>query len=290
MNPTAPHPSAGRPAASQASVEDLPSHARKLRVQTVIISDVHLGMRECKVREVNHFLRHVRCSKLILNGDIIDGWQLHRSGQWTKAHTRFIRIVLKKLEKKDTEIVYVRGNHDDILGKFLPMSFEGLAVVEDHVHEGPKGRYLVLHGDVFDSITSKFVFLAHLGDWGYNVLLKINRAYNLWRSWRGKEYWSLSRAIKARVKSAVNHVSKFEGHLARLAAERGCIGVICGHIHTPADKMLGNIHYLNSGDWVESLSALVEHWDGRFELIHFTDFVKTHPMPEEEPEPAADSV
>jgi UDP-2,3-diacylglucosamine pyrophosphatase LpxH len=259
-------------------------------VHTVILSDVHLGMRECKIREVNHFLRHVRCGKLILNGDIIDGWQLHRSGQWTKAHTRFIRIVLKKLEKKDTEIIYVRGNHDDILGKFLPLSFEGLAVVEDHVHEGPRGRYLVLHGDVFDTITSKFVFLAHLGDWGYNVLLKLNRAYNAWRAWRGREYWSLSRAIKARVKSAVNHVSKFEHHVARLAHERGCVGVICGHIHTPADKMIGDVHYLNSGDWVESLTAIVEHWDGRFELIDFAEFARAHPLPDDEPEITADMV
>jgi UDP-2,3-diacylglucosamine pyrophosphatase LpxH len=259
-------------------------------VQTVILSDVHLGMHECKILEVNHFLRHVRCRKLILNGDIIDGWHLHRSGQWTKSHTRFIRIVLKMLEKRDTEIVYIRGNHDDILGKFLPLSFEGLTVVEDHVHEGPKGRYLVLHGDIFDSITRNFVFLAHLGDWGYNVLLKINRAYNAWRAWRGREYWSLSRAIKARVKSAVNHVSKFEDHLARLARERGCVGVICGHIHTPADKMLGEIHYLNSGDWVESLSAIVEHWDGRFELVSFQDFQRSFPLPEQEPEITAETV
>jgi UDP-2,3-diacylglucosamine pyrophosphatase LpxH len=288
MNSTYKGPASAVSEIPQATVESHALRNRKLRVQTVIISDVHLGMKECKVREVNHFLRHVRCSKLILNGDIIDGWQLHRSGQWTKAHTRFIRIVLKKLEKKDTEIVYVRGNHDDILGKFLPMSFEGLAVVEDYVHEGPRGRYLVLHGDVFDTITSRFVFLAHLGDWGYNVLLKVNRAYNLWRAWRGKGYWSLSRAIKARVKTAVSHVSKFESHLARLAAERGCVGVICGHIHTPADKMLGNIHYLNSGDWVESLTAIVEHWDGRFELISFPDFAREYPMPEGEPEVAAD--
>jgi UDP-2,3-diacylglucosamine pyrophosphatase LpxH len=290
MNSTAKEPAAAEPESPQAPVENQAPPNRKLRARTVIISDVHLGMRESKAREVNHFLRHVRCNKLILNGDIIDGWQLHRNGQWTKAHTRFIRIVLKKLEKKDTEIVYVRGNHDDILGKFLPMSFEGLEVVEEYVHEGPKGRYLVLHGDVFDTITSRFVFLAHLGDWGYNVLLKLNRAYNLWRAWRGQEYWSLSRAIKARVKSAVNHVSKFEFHLAQLASERNCVGVICGHIHTPADKMIGDIHYLNSGDWVESLSAVVEHWDGRFELIDFSEFKKLYPMPDEEPEIAADSV
>jgi UDP-2,3-diacylglucosamine pyrophosphatase LpxH len=253
-----------------------------LRVRTVIISDVHLGTVDCKIDEVNHFLRKVRCEKLILNGDIIDGWQLRRTGNWTKAHTRFVRIVLKKLEKRDTEIIYLRGNHDDVLAAFMPLEFEQLSVVEDYVHEGPNGRYLVLHGDVFDTVTKNFVFLAHLGDWGYRALLKINRIYNAWRAWRGLEYWSLSKAIKARVKKAVNHVSNFEFHIAQLAKERGCVGVMCGHIHTPADKMLGDVHYLNSGDWVESLTAVVEHYDGRYEMINFLDFVRDHPMTEDQ--------
>ena len=258
---------------------------KKLRVRTVIISDVHLGTPGCKADEVNHFLRHVRCDKLILNGDIIDGWQLRRRGQWTKAHTRFVRIVLKMLEKRDTQVVYVRGNHDDVLARFLPLGFEGLTVVEDHVHEGARGSYLVLHGDVFDTITRNFVFLSHLGDWGYGLLLRINRIYNAWRAWRGLEYWSLSQAIKARVKGAVSHVSNFEDHIARLARDRGCVGVMCGHIHTPADKMLGGVHYLNSGDWVESLTAVVEHWDGRYELVDFVSFARAFPVEAEE-EPA----
>jgi UDP-2,3-diacylglucosamine pyrophosphatase LpxH len=253
-----------------------------LRVRTVIISDVHLGTPDCKIAEVNHFLRHVRCEKLILNGDIIDGWQLRRSGQWTKAHTRFVRVILKMLEKRNTQVVYLRGNHDDVLAAFLPLEFEGLQVVEEHVHDGPQGRYLVLHGDVFDTVTRNFVWLAHLGDWGYSFLLRLNRAYNAWRVWRGKEYWSLSRAIKARVKSAVNHVSDFEHHIVELARQRGCTGVICGHIHTPADKHRGDVHYLNSGDWVESLTAIVEHFDGRMEIVAYADFVREHPVPGEE--------
>jgi UDP-2,3-diacylglucosamine pyrophosphatase LpxH len=254
----------------------------KLDVRTVILSDVHLGTADSKAREVNHFLRETRCAKLILNGDIIDGWQLRRRGHWTKAHTRFVRIVLKKLEKRGTEVVYLRGNHDDILATFLPLDFEGLRIVEDHIHETPRGRYLVLHGDVFDTITKNFVWLAHLGDWGYQFLLKLNRAYNAWRAWRGREYWSLSKAIKARVKQAVSHVGDFEAHIAQLARERGCTGVMCGHIHTAADKMIGDIHYLNSGDWVESLTAIVEHWDGRLELIEFTQFLRQHPMDAED--------
>ena len=255
---------------------------RNLQVRTVIISDVHLGTPDCKIEEVNHFLRRVRCEKLILNGDIIDGWQLKRSGQWTNDHTRFVRIVLKKLEKRDTEVIYLRGNHDDVLASFMPLEFGNLSVVEDHVHETPGRNYLVLHGDVFDTVTKNFVFLAHLGDWGYRALLKLNRVYNAWRSWRGKEYWSLSKAIKARVKAAVNHVSNFEDHIAQLAEQRGCTGVMCGHIHTPADKMLGDVHYLNSGDWVESLTAIIEHYDGRMEVVDFDEFVKAFPMPQKQ--------
>lgn len=252
---------------------------KPLRVKTVIISDVHLGTFDCKVAEVNHFLKYTRCDKLILNGDIIDGWRLKKTGHWPKSHTRFLRIVLKKLEKKNTEVIYLRGNHDDVLAKFLPIAFENLKIVEDYVHETPSGNYLVLHGDVFDTITKNFAFLAYVGDWGYRALMRINRLYNGWRAWRGQDYYSLSKAIKARVKQAVNHISSFEDHIARLARSRDCRGVICGHIHTPADKQLGEIHYLNSGDWVESLTGIVEHYDGRFELIAFQDFVKTYPLP-----------
>jgi UDP-2,3-diacylglucosamine pyrophosphatase LpxH len=253
---------------------------KRLHVRTVFLSDIHLGTTDSKVDEVDHFLRHVRCEKLVLNGDIIDGWQLTRSGRWTKSHTRFIRLVLKMIEKRDTQIIYLRGNHDDILSSFLPLEFENLSLVEDHIHVTPDGsKYLVLHGDIFDSITKNFVWLAHLGDWGYRALLGLNRFYNAWRKWRGKEYWSLSKAIKARVKSAVSHISKFEDHIAELAEKRGCSGVICGHIHTPADKQLGRIHYLNSGDWVESLTAIVEHMDGRFELIDYVSFLREFPLP-----------
>jgi UDP-2,3-diacylglucosamine pyrophosphatase LpxH len=233
---------------------------------------------------VNHFLKHVRCEKLILNGDIIDGWQLRRSGSWTKAHSRFVRIVLKMLEKRDTRIVYLRGNHDDILARFLPLEFENLQIVEQHIHEGVDRRYLVLHGDVLDAVTMKMVWLSHLGDFGYQLLMRLNRFYNRYRAWRGREYYSISKAIKARVKEAVNFVSKFEDQISALARQHGCTGVMCGHIHTAADKLIGNIHYLNSGDWVESLTALVEHHDGRFELIEFSHFAQMYPLPEAENE------
>ncbi len=249
-----------------------------LHVRSVIVSDIHLGTPHSKVDEVTHFLKHVRCERLILNGDIIDGWRLRRDGVWTKAHTRFIRRVLTMIQKRDTAVVYLRGNHDDFVGRLLPMAFEHLSLVEDYILETKQGRYLVLHGDVFDGVVKNMVFLAHLGDAGYALLLRLNRFYNWFRALRGKEYFSLSQAIKARVKQAVSFISNFEEQIASLARDRGCRGVICGHIHTPADKMIGDIHYLNSGDWVESLTAILEHHDGRFELITFKQFTAQFPF------------
>jgi len=253
-----------------------------LHVRTVILSDIHLGTPHSKAAEVTHFLKRVRCDRLILNGDIIDGWRLRRDGRWTKDHTRFVRRVLTMIQKRDTEVVYLRGNHDDFIGRLMPMQFEHLVLVEDHILDTARGRYLVLHGDVFDGVIKNMVFLAHLGDLGYSLLLRLNRGYNWFRRLRGKEYFSLSQAIKARVKQAVSFVGKFEDQVAALARERGCVGVICGHIHTPADKMIGGIHYLNSGDWVESLTAIVEHHDGRFELVTYKEFAARFA-----PEPAA---
>ena len=249
-----------------------------LKVRSVILSDLHLGTPHSKADEANHFLKHLRCERLILNGDIIDGWRLRRDGRWTKSHTRFIRRILTLVQKKDTDVIYLRGNHDDFIGRLVPMQFERISLVEDYVLTTPRGRYLVLHGDVFDGVVKNMVILAHLGDIGYSLLLRINRFYNWFRRLRGKEYFSLSQAIKARVKQAVSFVGKFEDQLSALAKERGCQGVICGHIHTPADKMIGEIHYLNSGDWVESLTAILEHLDGRLELVDFKQFCVQFPM------------
>lgn len=248
-----------------------------LHLRTVILSDVHLGTPHSKVEEVTHFLKHVRCDRLILNGDIIDGWRLRRGAKWTRTHTKFIRRVLTMLQKQGTEVTYLRGNHDDFLARLLPLTFDNLRLEEDCVLETARGRYLVLHGDVFDGVVKNMVFLAHLGDIGYAMLLRLNRAYNWWRQMRGKEYFSLSKAIKARVKQAVSFVGKFEDQVAGLAKSRGFAGVICGHIHTPADKMIGDVHYLNSGDWVESMTGIVEHHDGRMEVVRYEDFVAQFP-------------
>jgi UDP-2,3-diacylglucosamine pyrophosphatase LpxH len=245
-----------------------------LSFKTIFLSDVHLGTEDCKIDEVNHFLKHTHCEKLVLNGDIIDGWSLARRGGWNEKHTRFVRLVLKKIEKQDTDVIYLRGNHDDVLTRFLPLFFGKLRIVNEHIHESQSGNYLVVHGDGFDAVTMNHKWLAVLGDIGYQSLLRLNRVYNKYRAWRGKEYFSLSKAIKSRVKSAVSFVGKYEDQLQSFADKRNCSGIICGHIHTPDDKMVGEIHYLNSGDWVESLSALVEYDDGRFEVFGYPEFCR----------------
>ena len=243
-----------------------------LTFKTIILSDVHLGTLDCKIDEVNHFMKHTHCERLILNGDIIDGWSLARKGGWTKKHTRFVRLILKKIEKYGTEVIYVRGNHDDVLSRFLPLYFGKLRIVEEYIYESRDRKYLVVHGDGFDAVTVNHKWLAVLGDIGYQTLLKINRLYNHYRAWRGKEYFSLSKVIKAKVKSAVSFVGKYEDQLQNFAQRRDCQGIICGHIHTPDDKMIEGIHYLNSGDWVESLTAIVEHEDEQIEIVDYKQF------------------
>ena len=251
--------------------------AKKLKCKTLILSDVHLGTRDCKITEINHFISNIKCDKLILNGDIIDGWSLSRKGGWTKEHTYFIRRVLKLAEKKDTEVIYLAGNHDDMIRNFLPVFFDKFSIQAQHVHTTPKGNYLCLHGGVFDAVTTHSKFIAVIGDIGYKNLLSLNRIYAKYRQWRGKKYFSLSKAIKSKVKRAVNQLSKFESHLKKIAEQHNCVGVICGHIHTPENKKIDTTHYLNSGDWVESLSAIVEDFDGNFEIIEYSDFSKIHP-------------
>jgi len=248
---------------------------KELKFRTIVMSDVHLGAPDCQIDKANYFLKHTQCERLILNGDIIDGWSLRRSGGWLRSHTRFVRLILKKIEKRGTEVIYIRGNHDDVLSKVLPLSFDNLKIVEDFVHEAADGkRYLCLHGDAFDAVTQNSKFVAILGDIGYQGLLRLNRYYNRYRTWRGKEPYSLSKVIKARVKSAVSYISRFEESVVKYARKRDCDGFICGHIHTAADRMIDGMRYLNSGDWVESCTAIVEREDGRMEVLDFDSFAK----------------
>lgn len=264
-----------RVAATGRAIDPIRVKRRKLSCRTLFLSDIHLGMADSKALEVVHFLKHIECSKLVLNGDIIDGWALRRGGRWRGRHSRVIRKILKMMEKDHTEVIYLRGNHDDILERFLPLAFGRLKVAKEHIHVAADGkRYLVVHGDGFDSVSTKHRWLASIGAVGYDTLLKVNRVYNRWRAWRGKDYYSLSKKVKAKVKSAVSFIDKYEELLQDLARHKRCEGIICGHIHTPEDKLVGGIHYLNSGDWVESLTAIIEHHDGRMELVKYADFFR----------------
>ncbi|MGJ8676589.1 MAG: glycosyltransferase [Akkermansiaceae bacterium] len=248
---------------------------KTLDVRTLILSDIHLGTDDSKAREVIEVLKHIRCERIILNGDIIDGWALKRGKKWRNIHTRVIRILLKKMEKEEVEIVYLRGNHDDFMERFLPIKLDRLDCVKEYIHVSAKGdKYLVVHGDGFDSVSTGHKWIAMVGAVGYDFLLSVNRVYNKYRSLRGKDYYSVSKAIKGRVKSAVNFVSSYEEKLIELAVSRGCTGIICGHIHTPADEVKDGVHYLNSGDWVETMSCIVEDKEGNFSVLYYEDIIQ----------------
>lgn len=235
---------------------------------TIVISDVHLGTAHSKVSELTDFLSTVNCNTLILNGDIIDGWHLQKStkSNWTKEHTNLFKVIMKMVEKHNTKIVYIRGNHDDFIDNIAPFSFANLSITKEYMHQSLNKRYYIVHGDVFDNITSNMRWLAKIGDMGYSFLLWLNKIYNRRRAAQGLPYFSLSQSIKHKVKSAVSYISNYENELVALAKSRYADGIICGHIHQPANKMIDNIHYLNSGDWVETMSALLENENGEWEL------------------------
>ncbi len=238
--------------------------------KTVIISDVHLGSEGSKAKEVTLFLKSISCQTLIMNGDIIDGWQLKKGSLWKKKHTAFFRTILKMIENQHTKVIYLRGNHDDFLDQIIPFSLgKSFTIQRDYILKSGKKSFLITHGDIFDSVTSNLKWLAYLGDVGYTTLLTFNKLYNQYRSWRGLEYYSFSQRIKQRVKEAVNYVSDFEEKLVELAKANQCDGIICGHIHKPDIRQIDDIIYMNSGDWVESLTALVEDHQGNWELLHF---------------------
>lgn len=247
-----------------------------IRFKTLVVSDLHLGIRSSKAKEVVRFIKNHQADKIILNGDIIDGWQLRKSGSWKKKHSRFFKLLLKMLSKEDIKVIYLRGNHDDFLDEILPFELGNFSIARDHIHESNGKRYYVVHGDIFDSITTRLKWLAKLGDIGYTFLLWLNRFYNNRRIRKGLPYYSLSQAVKAKVKSAVSFVSDFENELAEVARVKKCDGVITGHIHQPANKMINGIHYLNSGDWVESLTALVETQDGEWQIVYYSEWVAEH--------------
>ncbi|QAU35452.1 UDP-2,3-diacylglucosamine diphosphatase [Janthinobacterium sp. 17J80-10] len=243
------------------------------RFRTIWISDIHLGTTGCQAARLLEFLRATESQTLYLVGDIIDGWQLKRRWYWDQAHNNVVQTVLKKA-KKGTEVIFVPGNHDEVVRQFIDLDFGGIRIRDEHVHVTAQGkRMLVLHGDRFDGVIACAKWLAYVGDSLYTVILKFNQVYNSWRARAGLPYWSLSQYLKLKVKNAVSYISSFEHALAAEARKKGLDGVICGHIHKPEIRDIDGITYCNDGDWVESLSALVEDLDGGLRLVTWQEIM-----------------
>jgi UDP-2,3-diacylglucosamine pyrophosphatase LpxH len=242
----------------------------KIRVRSVFISDIHLGTAGCQAHALLDFLRVTRCDYLYLVGDIVDGWQLRRRWFWPQAHNDVVQKILRAA-RKGTRVIFVPGNHDEFARRYEGHEFGGIAVMNECVHITADGKKLwVTHGDLFDGVIQCAKWLAYLGDQAYEFTLKLNRTLNSLRARMGLPYWSLSQYLKHKVKRAVSYVSDFETAVAHEAKRRGLDGVVCGHIHRAEMREIEGVLYCNDGDWVESLTALVEHPDGRLELIDWS--------------------
>ena len=243
-------------------------------VRTIWISDLHLGTPGCQADALLHFLRVTECETLYLVGDIIDGWQLRRNWYWPQAHNDVIQKILRKA-RKGTKVIFVPGNHDEFARKYVAHNFGGVDVLEDCIHQTVDGRRLwVTHGDLFDCVAQYAKWLAYLGDMAYEFTLKVNRRFNSLRARLGMPYWSLSKFLKFKVKGAVNYVGNFEEAVAREARKRNVHGVVCGHIHHAEIRQIDGMLYCNDGDWVESMTALVEHYDGRLEILDHSAYAR----------------
>src|SRR5258706_3740610 len=237
------------------------------RYRAIWISDIHLGTRGCKADLLLDFLRHTESEYLYLVGDIIDCWRLRRAWFWVQGHNDVVQKVLRKA-RKGTRVIYVPGNHDEPLRDYTDMQFGGITVLGEAIHEMADGRrLLILHGDAFDGIIKYAKWLALLGDHAYNLMIIVNSWFNQARRRLGYPYWSLSAYLKLKVKNAVDYINDFEVAVAAEARQRGVDGVVCGHIHKAEMRDIDGILYCNDGDWVESCTALVEHFDGRLELV-----------------------
>lgn len=249
------------------------SRSRPLSYRTVWISDVHLGFRGCSADHLLDFLHSVECKFLYLVGDIIDIWEMKRRMYWPQSHNNVLRTILGKA-KHGTTVIYVPGNHDEVFRDYHDMTFGNVRIMEEAIHTNVDGRrFLVTHGDKFDSVVRSSRAIAMLGTRLYDYLLKANYLVHWARRKADLPYWSLAAFLKHRVKNAVQFISNFETVVAYEAARLGVDGVVCGHIHRPEITKLNDVTYCNCGDWVESCSALVEHHDGSLELLRWADTV-----------------
>jgi UDP-2,3-diacylglucosamine pyrophosphatase LpxH len=234
-----------------------------MRYRTIIMSDLHLGARQSQTDKIIKFIEENQADKLILNGDIIDGWALKGNGKWTKDCTKIFRKFMK-MSEKDTKVIYIRGNHDDFLKDFIPFKLNNIRIVRKYVHEGIDGRtYFCFHGDVLDFVIMEARWLAVIGGWSYDIVIKFNTLYNKIRKWFNLPYHSLANTIKQSVKGAINFVSDFEENAKGLTKQKGYDVAVCGHIHHP--KLEND--YMNSGDFCENSTCLVEDYNGEWKII-----------------------
>lgn len=241
------------------------------RYRTIWLSDIHLGTRGCKAEYLIDFLRHNDAQTIYLVGDIVDGWRLRKSWYWPQAHNDVVQKMLRMV-RKGTRVIYVPGNHDEWLRDYTMLHFGGVEVLDEAIHITADGRrLLVIHGDMFDTVVKHAKWLAALGDNAYTAALYVNRYFNHLRRLFGYDYWSLSAYLKLRVKNAVQYIGSFAEALSDEARKRGLDGVVCGHIHHAEIRDLGGVLYCNDGDWVESCTALVEHFDGELEIVSWTE-------------------
>ena len=247
--------------------------AKPIHFRTIWISDIHLGTSGCQAKRLLEFLKATESDKLYLVGDIVDGWQLKRRWYWHQTHNDVVQLVMKKA-KKGTKVIFVPGNHDEAIRQFIGLDFGGIKIRDELIHTTANGkRMLVLHGDRFDGVIACAKWLAYVGDSLYTMILKFNQVFNAWRARAGLPYWSLSQYLKLKVKNAVSYITSFEDALAAEARKQGLDGVICGHIHKPEIRDIDGILYCNDGDWVESLSALVEDKLGELRLVDWREIM-----------------
>ncbi|MGE5503131.1 MAG: UDP-2,3-diacylglucosamine diphosphatase [Actinomycetota bacterium] len=245
------------------------AEVRQRTYRSIWISDVHLGTRGCKAGYLLEFLRTAECQYLYLVGDMIDGWRLKRGWFWPQAHNDVVQKLLRKA-RKGTRVIYVPGNHDEFARDYVGDNFGAVEVVDQAIHQTADGRrLLVVHGDQFDGVVRYARWLAVLGDHAYTLALGLNHWFNGIRRRLGYPYWSLSAYLKHRVKNAVAFIGDYERAVIDAARAQGVDGVVCGHIHHPELRENDGCVYANCGDWVESCSALVEHADGRLEILHW---------------------
>lgn len=245
------------------------------KYKTICISDTHLGSRDAKAELLNNFLKNHECDNLYLVGDIIDGWKIQQNRwKWKQSHTNVIRRILG-YSKRGCKVTYVTGNHDEFIRPFVnQFALGNISICNQAEYRDTDGNlFLIIHGDMFDGITRIGKWLGFLGDAAYDLVLWVNTKFNYIRHRLGFGYWSLSKFLKHKVKKAIDFVFKFEENLTSYCERKNFDGVICGHIHTPQIKTINGIIYMNDGDWVESCSALVEHEDGKWEIIYWNEIV-----------------